>query len=119
MITKKAILFFKAIYQIFIYSKLPKQSKKDKLKKNPPECRFDDRKIVWVIVNEVGIIEDNRIITGDDPTNFKNKLSPCNLPEQFKQHGLKIIFSGEIKEIYPHERWAATPFKITDIQLLE
>ncbi|MEM7716150.1 MAG: hypothetical protein AAF349_21680 [Cyanobacteria bacterium P01_A01_bin.68] len=83
------------------------------------ECWFDDRKTVKIIKNRVGIIKDSSILTEDNPTNFESRLSLCSLPEQFRKDGLKIIFSGEIKEIYPNERWAATPLKITDFEVVE
>ena len=87
--------------------------------KNILECWFDDRKTVKIMKNRVGIIKDGSILTEDNLTNFESRLSLCSLPEEFRKDGLKIIFSGEIKEIYPNERWAATPFKITDFEVVE
>ena len=87
--------------------------------KNILECWFDDRKTVKIINYRVGIIKGGRILTEDNPTNFESRLSLCSLPEKFRKDGIKIIFSGEIKEIYPNERWAATPLKITDFDIVE
>ncbi|BAY86271.1 hypothetical protein NIES267_57770 [Calothrix parasitica NIES-267] len=87
--------------------------------KNISECWFDDRKTVKIIKDRVGIIKDGSLLTEDNPTNFESRLSLCSLPEQFRKDGLKIIFSGEIKEIYPNERWASTPLKITDFEVVE
>jgi hypothetical protein len=82
----------------------------------PSECSFDTRKTVGSVKNQQGKIERvgdiYRIVTKD------SSIVPCNLPDAFKQDSKTILFSGELKEIYPNERWAATPFKITAIKSL-
>ncbi|MEO1763697.1 MAG: hypothetical protein AAFR83_17415, partial [Cyanobacteria bacterium J06629_18] len=49
----------------------------------------------------------------------RSRFAPCNLPDEFKKEGLKIRFSGDVKEIYPNERWAATLFKLSDYKVLD
>ncbi len=45
------------------------------------------------------------------------RYHPCNIPEEFKTENLNVTFSGEIKEIFPHERRAGTPFVLDKISL--
>ncbi|MEO1432761.1 MAG: hypothetical protein AAFV71_27585 [Cyanobacteria bacterium J06633_8] len=84
---------------------------------NTSKCAFDDRKTVGTVENKVGRIQRIHdklyIIIAEDNS---GRFAPCNLPDKFKKDGLKIRFSGDIKEIYPNERWAATLFKLTDSQ---
>ncbi|MBI4682668.1 MAG: hypothetical protein HY757_06160 [Nitrospirae bacterium] len=44
------------------------------------------------------------------------RFLPENLPEIFKKHGLKVIFSGKICEIPDNVRLVGTPFKLTSIE---
>lgn len=80
----------------------------------PSECSLDERKTVGSVKEQQGKIErlgdSYRIISKD------TILVPCNLPDAFKQDGKIILFSGDLKEIYPNERWAGLPFKITDVK---
>ncbi|GEM_PF-2109260 len=48
---------------------------------------------------------------GDNPILF-----PCNLPEAFQQTGLKIIFSGLLKETTSNELMPGQPFVLTHIE---
>ncbi len=87
--------------------------------KNNSKCAFDSRKTVETVENQVGRIQRIHdklyiIVTEDN----RGRFAPCNLPDKFKQDGLRIVFSGDIKEIYPNERWAATLFKLTDYQVV-
>jgi len=41
---------------------------------------------------------------------------PCNLSTEYEEEGMKILFSGKVKEIYPHERRAGSPFVISEIK---
>jgi hypothetical protein len=43
-------------------------------------------------------------------------LLPCNLPEAFQQTGLKIMFSGSIKEVQLNELVAGQPFVLTHVE---
>ncbi|MBW4577330.1 MAG: hypothetical protein KME08_18840 [Aphanothece sp. CMT-3BRIN-NPC111] len=78
------------------------------------ECSLDERKTVGSLKEQQGKIErmgdSYRIISKD------TILVPCNLPDAFKQDGKIILFSGDLKEVYPNERWAGLPFKITDVK---
>ena len=47
------------------------------------------------------------------------RVVPNNLPQELKKDGLRIIYSGEIQEIYPYERRAGHPFKLTNFEILE
>jgi hypothetical protein len=82
---------------------------------NVSKCAYDSRKTVETVENQVGTIKRIHdklyiIVTEDN----RGRFAPCNLPNKFKKDGLKINFSGDVKEIYPNERWAATLFKLTD-----
>lgn len=44
---------------------------------------------------------------------------PETLPAEFKQEGLRVIFSGTVGEIPPNVRMMGTPFTLTDIRRLE
>ncbi|MGB3760400.1 MAG: hypothetical protein WBA07_29155 [Rivularia sp. (in: cyanobacteria)] len=86
---------------------------------NTSKCAFDSRKTVGTVEKKVGRIQRIHdklyiIVTEDNSGRF----APCNLPNKFKQDGLKIQFSGDIKEIYPNERWAATLFKLSDYKVV-
>ncbi|MFK8006371.1 MAG: hypothetical protein AB8H03_08375 [Saprospiraceae bacterium] len=45
------------------------------------------------------------------------RYDPCNLEAKWKIVGKKVKFKGIEKEIFPHERRAATPFLLHDIQV--
>lgn len=86
---------------------------------NTSKCAFDSRKTVETVENKVGRIQRIHeklyiIVTEDN----RGRFAPCNLPDKFKKDGLMIRFSGEVKEIYPNERWAATLFKLTDYKVV-
>jgi hypothetical protein len=79
------------------------------------KCAFDSRKTVDTVKNQVGTvrrIHDKLYIIVTE--NGRGRFAPCNFPNEFKKDGLKIQFSGDIKEVYPNERWAATLFKLSD-----
>jgi len=48
---------------------------------------------------------------GPDPI-----LLPCNLPEAYQQTGLKIVFSGFVKEIKLNELVPGQPFVLTHVE---
>lgn len=78
------------------------------------DCQFDDRKNVGEIINTVGkIILAVRvfIIEMEDGQRFY----PCNLPVKYRKEGQTVVFSGNMKEIKPNERWGGKPFQITSI----
>ena len=82
------------------------------------KCAFDSRKTVDNVKNQVGkvrrIHDRLYIIVSKD----NGRFAPCNLSDEFKKDGLMIRFSGDVKEIYPNERWAATLFKLSDYKLV-
>ena len=88
--------------------------------RNSSKCAFDSRKTVDTLEKQVGTVrrihDKLYIIVSEDN---RSRFAPCNLPDEFKKEGLKIIYSGEIKEIYPNERWAATLFKLTDYKVVD
>lgn len=87
---------------------------------NTSKCAYDSRKTVETVENQVGTIKRIHdklyIIVTEDNT---GRFAPCNLADKFKQDGLKILFSGDVKEIYPNERWAATLFKLSDYKVVD
>ena len=42
-------------------------------------------------------------------------LLPCNLPARFQKAGLKVVFSGALKETKMEEMWAGQPFVLTGL----
>lgn len=85
-------------------------------------CSYDQRATVDVFDDEPGEIvfltEQNiyQISGGkNSKERINNPLDPCNLPEEFKKDKLKIIFSGELKEVYEWEDLAGQPFKFTEL----
>lgn len=83
------------------------------------ECAFDTRKTVQTVRNQKGkikLIGNSYVIITEG--NNEIRLTACNLPDALKIEGKTILFSGEVKEIYPNERWIATPFKMTAVMLL-
>lgn len=83
------------------------------------KCAFDNRKTVDTVKNQVGKVRKIHdrlyIIVSKD---IRGRFAPCNLPDEFKKDGLMIRFSGDVKEIYPNERWAATLFKLSDYKVV-
>ena len=43
----------------------------------------------------------------------------CQIPEDLKKDNLSVIFSGEIKKIDPNIRYAASPFVIKELVVVE
>ena len=41
-----------------------------------------------------------------------DRYQPCDLPKKYNQEGILVRFSGEVLEIFPNERRAATPFRL-------
>ncbi|MEL6459061.1 MAG: hypothetical protein AAFQ91_12505 [Cyanobacteria bacterium J06621_15] len=87
---------------------------------NSSKCAFDSRKTVDTVEKQIGTVrrihDKLYIIISEDN---RSRFAPCNLPDEFKKEGLKIRFSGDVKEIYPNERWAATLFKLSDYKVLD
>ena len=49
-------------------------------------------------------------------TDTQIRYLACNLENEFKIDQLKVVFGGKVKEIFPNERWPATPFVLTFIR---
>ncbi len=79
---------------------------------------YTDRKTVKRIENkegEVYLIDNvNFGIRSQDKEAVP--LLPCNLPQPLQRAGIKIIFSGLIKETGLAEFWAAQPFVLTSVR---
>ena len=41
-----------------------------------------------------------------------DRYQPCELPKKYNQECILVRFSGEVLEIFPNERRAATPFRL-------
>ncbi len=41
---------------------------------------------------------------------------PDDLPEAFREDGLRVLFSGELREILPNERLIGTPIRLLRIE---
>ena len=49
-------------------------------------------------------------------TDGNSRYLACNLPDTFKKERIKIKYSLVTKEIFPNERWIATPAYLTKIE---
>lgn len=47
------------------------------------------------------------------------RYNPCELPEKAKVENLKVVFSGEVLEIFQNERLAGTPFRLTTLDIIK
>ena len=52
---------------------------------------------------------------GIQTTSVSSVLLPFNLPDDFQQEGLKVLFSGNLKEIGLNEFMAGHPLVLTEI----
>lgn len=71
------------------------------------------------IVSHTGVIQqlelDAYVIIDDVPES--RHYAPTNLPVDFKQDGLRVLFSGRTREIPPNVRMAGIPLDLSSIQL--
>lgn len=51
--------------------------------------------------------------------NEKERYGICQIPEELKKENLNVIFSGEIKKIAPNVRYAASPFIIKELIVVD
>jgi hypothetical protein len=74
-----------------------------------------DRKSQESMTNQYGSIIKvaEQFVLQTDGEN--QRFIACNLPESYHKEGLKVNFSILIKEIFPNERWAATPVVLQEI----
>jgi hypothetical protein len=89
-------------------------------------CGFDDRPTVEKHQNQLGQImtlpsasEPEGVLYIITIPDQNRRFSACNLPQSLKKDGMKIQFSGEVKEIKPEERWLATPYKLSAVKILQ
>ncbi len=70
------------------------------------------------IVNHTGVIQqlesDTYVIIDDVPES--GHYAPTNLPVDFRQDGLRVLFSGRTREIPPNVRMAGIPLDLSSIQ---
>ena len=57
------------------------------------------------------------VIIPDDAKN--QRYAPSNLPEEFKQDGLRVIFSGKVAAIPPNVRMIGIPLELVKVEKLE
>ena len=86
----------------------------------------ENRKVVGTFNNVDGLVLAPSInncqtiytLTGgpDLPERNLRLLAPCNLPTEYKQDSLKIIYSGYLFETFENEDLCAQSFEITEIK---
>jgi hypothetical protein len=93
-----------------------KASTKSSLSREHP---LSSRKTLYSLENRQGKIvaldAANFGITIDGDT----VLLAVNLPVQFQKAGVKLNFSGAVKEVDPTELWAATPILLTQAEIIK
>lgn len=86
-------------------------------------CTYDSRKTTRTLSNVKGTVEvtpageetwTDIYVDGDTSTPY----CACNLPLSFAEDGARVVFSADIKEIYPNEKWRCQPIKLTALQAL-
>ncbi|MFC5269675.1 hypothetical protein [Adhaeribacter terreus] len=89
-------------------------------------CGFDDRVTVEKHQNQIGQIMALPNATEPDGIMYvitipeqNRRFSACNMPQSIKKDGMKIQFSGDVKEIKPEERWLATPYKLSALKIIQ
>ena len=109
------------IRRIFNYLKPNKYMNTNIENQNRHEHNSEERRTVGYLKNQVGrtILIMNSFYVIENEDNQTQRVAPDNLPQELKKDGLRIIYSGEVKEIYPYERRAGHPFKITDFKVIE
>lgn len=78
---------------------------------------YKERKMEMALTDvsaKLEIFGDDFLIATEDA-----RYVPCELPISFRKNGINILFSGEVKEVYPQERWAGLPIQLTKIRLIE
>lgn len=96
-----------------------------KSKKNNPKQSLSqdplwaDRKTIDTLKNKEGhIVQLDAASCGISMKGNDTVLLPVNLPNDLKQPGINIRFSGQLKESGPAELWAAQPFVLSDVEKL-
>lgn len=82
------------------------------------DCAYEPRKTTSTITLAKGTVRvtpagaqtwTDIYLDGDTSTPY----CACNLPASFSTEGTRIVFSAEVKETYPTERWRCQPIKLT------
>lgn len=77
------------------------------------------RKTIMVINNqEAEIVKVGERYLISIPPGTK-RYNPCKLPERAKVENLKVVFSGEVLEIFQNERLSGTPFRLSSLDILK
>lgn len=77
------------------------------------------RKTLYSLENREGKIVSLDAVNFGINTGGDTVLFPVNLPAQLQKAGIKINFSGAVKEMDPTEFWAATPILLTRAELIK
>jgi hypothetical protein len=103
----------KLFYFLFIFSTVFISCKKSTQKNTT--C-FTDIASVRTITDKVAYISftDNQYYIKEEFT-IDTRLLPCNLEEEFKVNGLRVIVSGEVKNSLPNYPCCTDNFIITKI----
>ena len=70
------------------------------------------------IVNHSGVVQQlgQDVFIIIDRVAQSRHYAPTNLPGEFKQHGLRVLFSGNTRDIPPNVRMAGIPLDLTSIR---
>ncbi|MFN3850892.1 MAG: hypothetical protein ACK4NY_15770 [Spirosomataceae bacterium] len=111
---KKVLLF-----AILLMGCEQKEVAADSLASVAGACSYDGRKTVEVLKNVEAVIQIVENFTFIVPKGDQNKrYLACNLPDNLKE-GQRVAFDADVKEIFPNERWAGVPIKITKFTIQE
>jgi len=81
---------------------------------------YNDRETIKVLDNIKGkIIKVTDNLWAIQPDEKASRLGICQIPEELKKENLLVIFSGEIKKIAPNEKFAASPFQIKELKVID
>jgi hypothetical protein len=115
----RIVLLITLLFNLFNACTMPKSQKKKAtaLQPLPQTHPLAGRKTLYSLENSPG-----EVITLD-AANYAIRIAgddkiflPLNLPASFRKEGMKINFSGMVKEIDPTEFWAAHPLILTKIE---
>lgn len=95
-----------------------------------PGCYQEEgRRIVATITNEEGTIRgpadafcgESFTIEPDEKVDSRplGLFVPCNLSEEFREDGTRVVFSGYVYESFETENICADFFEITEINLMD
>jgi len=114
---KKVLLF-----AILLMGCEQKEVAADSLASVAGACSYDGRKTVEVLKNVEAVVEVVENFTFLVPKNDNSKrYIACNLPDNLTnlKKGQIVAFDADVKEIFPNERWAGVPIKITKFTIQE